>query len=341
MTTAYCFDSEHVYHRNDGHPENPNRLAAVMARLRDTGVLARLREIPPAPASLEAIARVHPEPYAAALEAFCVRGGGLLDTDTYATETSFGIARRAAGGLLALTDQVVERRVDNAFALTRPPGHHARPLAAMGFCLFANAAIAARHAQQVHGAERVLIVDFDVHHGNGTQEVFYEDPTVLTFSSHQDPCYPGTGAIAETGALAGEGFNVNVPFPPGTGDELIDLYRAVLPPLAARFAPDLVIVCAGFDAHHLDPLAHANLSASGFADLMRLLLEIADTHCGGRLVATLEGGYHAPSLAESVRACLAVMGDSAAAIDDVLGPVRQPGAALDALTAQLRALHGL
>jgi acetoin utilization deacetylase AcuC-like enzyme len=342
MTTAYCFDPEHVHHREAGHPEQPTRLSAVMSRLRDTGWLTRMTEIPVSQVPLEAVYRVHSEEYVGLLEGVCARGGGTLDVDTYATEASFRIARRGLGGLLRTVDAVFTGEANNAFALIRPPGHHARQFAAMGFCLFGNVAVAARHAQAEHGVERVLIVDFDVHHGNGTQEMFYDDSSVLVCSSHQHPCYPGTGMIDETGTGAGKGFTVNIPYPPGTGDEaLLDAYRRVLLPIAQRFEPELVLVSAGFDAHHLDPLANGALSARGFAELMRILLTIADDHAEGRLVATLEGGYHPAALAESVRACIAVMQEPATQVDDAIGPAPQHIDDLGSLIDELRRAHAI
>lgn len=344
MTTAYCFDPEHVTHREIDHPEHPRRLHTVMAHLEASGRLERMTPVPVHDAPMDALVRVHGETYPVTLEGLCVRGDARLDVDTYATDTSYRVARRAVGGLLGLTDAVLEGHADNAFALVRPPGHHARPFAPMGFCLFANAAIAARHAQAVHGVDRVLIVDIDVHHGNGTQEIFYEDGSVLAFSSHQYPCYPGTGGMRETGAGAGTGATVNLPYPPGTRDEaLVAAYRRLLPPLARRFRPELVIVAAGFDAHALDPLAQTNLSVRGYADLLRVALEVADAHAGGRLVATLEGGYHPDALAACVAAALDVMADPATEVEDPF-PVTDrmpPGPDLGPIVDQLESLHRL
>lgn len=343
MTTAYAFDPEHVHHREPGHAERPERVMEIMRHLDRTGQLDRMPHIAPVSAPIEAIERVHPEPYAITLESVCVRGGGRLDVDTYATEASFRVARRGCGGLLNLVDAVVRREVDNAFCLTRPPGHHARPFAAMGFCLFANVAIAARHAQAVHGVERVLVIDFDVHHGNGTQEIFEADSSVLAFSSHQNPAYPGTGMVNEAGFGDGRGATINLPYPPGTtGAALLDAYRQILVPAAERFRPDLVLVAAGFDAHHMDPLADAGLAVPDYADLMRMALEIADRHAGGRLVANLEGGYHPVALAASVSACLSVMEDPSVEVtEDPFGLPREQSPGLDRTVDELRQLHGL
>lgn len=342
MSTGYTYDPTHTAHAEAGHPERPERLERTMALLAERGALEGLTAIEPAEASHEALERVHPEAYLGVLEAFCARGGGRLDADTYATAASFEVARRAAGGLLRLTDAVLEGELANGFALPRPPGHHARPLAAMGFCLLSNVALAARHAQAAHGLERVMIVDFDVHHGNGTQEAFEADPSVLVVSSHRFPFYPGTGALEETGAGPGEGATVNIPLPAGTADaELLALYRRLLPPLAARFRPELVLVSAGYDAHRLDPLGDCSLSVRGLTDLLLVAMEVAEAHASGRLVATLEGGYDVEALAQCVLAAFTVLQDPAAEVEDPFGPASSPGPSLAALTEELLALHGL
>ena len=339
--TAVSFTHEHAAHADPGHPERPARLDAVAAAVAAEHALGALRHVEAAPASREALEAVHLPDYLDLLEAFCASGGGALDVDTYATAASFGVARQAAGGLLALVDAVVRGEAENAFALGRPPGHHARPGQAMGFCLLSNAAVAARHAQRAHGAERVLVVDCDVHHGNGTQEAFYDDPSVLVVSSHQDGIYPGSGSLAETGAGAGDGFTVNLPVPAGTGDELAGLYRSVVPPLAARFRPDLVVLSFGADAHRLDPLAGLSLSVAGLADVVGVIQETAAAHAGGRLVATLEGGYHTGALAASVVAVLRRFLDPTAEVVDPFGPTSAPPRDLGPLADAVRQRHGL
>ena len=341
MTTAITFRDDHARHAERGHPERPDRLRAVQAALDADPALSGLRRIWGTPASRTALERVHLPAYLDLVETFCATGGGHLDADTYATPASWDVATGTCGDLLALVDAVCEGEIDNGFALGRPPGHHARPGQAMGFCLVSNVAVAARHAQAEHGAERVLIVDMDVHHGNGTQETFLDDGSVLFVSSQQDGIYPGSGTLGETGVGDGEGATVNLPVPGGTDDALVELYRAVLPPLAARFRPDLVLLSAGYDAHRLDPLGGLALSVAGLADLVRVVAEVADTHAGGRLVATLEGGYHADALAASVAATLHVLRDPASDVDDPCGPTRTPGPDLSALTAEILALHDL
>jgi acetoin utilization deacetylase AcuC-like enzyme len=218
-------------------------------------------------------------------------------------EATLDAARRAAGGLLLAVDAVCTGRVENAFAVVRPPGHHATPSKGMGFCLFNNVALAARHAQTNHGLERVLIVDWDVHHGNGTQETFYEDASVLFFDTHQSPLYPGSGHADETGRGAGEGFTINCPFPAGAGRrEIVGAFRDRLVPAADRFRPQLVLVSAGFDSRVGDPLGRFTLTDADFAELTAIVREIADRHAGGRIVSTLEGGYALAGLASAAAA---------------------------------------
>jgi len=218
-------------------------------------------------------------------------------------QASLDAARIAAGGLLEAVDAVCTGRVANAFAVSRPPGHHATPNKGMGFCLFNSVALAARHAQAAHGLERVLIVDWDVHHGNGTQETFYEDGSVLFFDTHQSPLYPGTGAADETGRGAGAGFTINCPFPAGAGrKEIIGAFRERLIPAADLFRPQLVLVSAGFDSRVDDPLGRFTLSDADFTDLTRIVREIADRHAGGRVVSTLEGGYGLDGVAAAAAA---------------------------------------
>lgn len=340
MKTAYCFDPEHVHHADPAHPERPERLDAAMDRLREDGRLARMTEIAIAPAPMEAIERIHPAPYVTKLESVCVRGGGPLGLETYATEASFRVARRALGGLLAVTDAVMTQSCNNGFALVRPPGHHARPMHPMGFCLLGNAAAAAHHARLAHGAERVMVIDFDVHHGNGTEEMLEPDPAFAVVSSHEWSLYPGTGEIEHTGP---HGQTLNLPFPARTGDAgLREAYLRTVLPFADRFRPDLVIVAAGFDAHHRDLLSNAQITAYGFAELMLAALEIADRYAGGRLVATLEGGYDEEAIADGVASCLAVMENPSAEVEMRAAPPI-PGIEpdLSGLIEDVRALHRL
>lgn len=281
-----------------GHPERPDRLRAVEQALEAESFQSLLRVEAPV-ADKAAIARVHPMDYLEAVEQASPEEGLVrLDADTTMSPGSYEAALRAAGGAVLAVDEVMGGRAVNAFVATRPPGHHAETATPMGFCLFNNAAVAARHARAVHGAERVAIVDFDVHHGNGTQEIFWNDAAVMYCSTHQMPLYPGTGRRSEQGA---HGNIVNAPLDAGDGGEEFRaaMETAILPRLTA-FAPDLVIISAGFDAHARDPLANLNLLEADFEWATRRLMEVADARAGGRLVSVLEGGYDLQGLARSV-----------------------------------------
>ncbi len=241
---------------------------------------------------------VHPAAYVRAIEQACAHGPGVLDPDTSVSPGSWEAARRAVGAVTLAIDQVCTGALHAAFCAVRPPGHHALSDRAMGFCLFNNIAIAARYAQQHHGLERILIVDWDVHHGNGTEAIVTGDETILYFSTHQFPFYPGTGGCAHGNVL-------NVPLPAGAGDaQLVQAFREQLLPRADAFRPQLILISAGFDAHREDPLAGLQATTAGYGRLTGLVREIADQHCGGRLVSALEGGYHLPALAASVEAHL-------------------------------------
>ncbi|MEQ1937711.1 histone deacetylase family protein [Mesorhizobium sp. CN5-321] len=282
-----------------GHPERPDRLRAIQ-RVLDDEAFAALDRVE-APMGDEAtILYAHPQEHLDRVRA-AVPSEGMtqIDADTVATPKSWQAALTAIGAANAAVDDVFEGRADNVFVASRPPGHHAEKTTAMGFCLFNNAAVAARHAQKKHGAERVAIVDWDVHHGNGTQDIFWDDPTVLYCSTHQMPLYPGTGAKNETGA----GNIVNAPLAPRTGSDTFRdaLLSRVLPSIDA-FRPDLVIISAGFDAHHRDPLAEIDLTEEDFDWATGQLMEKASTHSAGRLVSLLEGGYDLQGLAFSTAA---------------------------------------
>lgn len=307
MTTLLLLDEAMLEHDpGAGHPENPDRLRAVIQRM-DAEPVGGTRTQSPCEGSLEAIARVHPQTYIQRIED--TRGAAVaLDPDTRLSEGSVHAARLAAGAGLEAVDAVVQGEASNAFAFVRPPGHHALADRAMGFCVFNNIAIAAEHARHAHGLERVLIVDWDVHHGNGTEAIFYGRDDVLFFSTHQFPFYPGTGALRYTGTGEGEGATINVPLSPGATDaDLRRSFRELLEPIATEFKPDIVLVSAGFDGHGHDPLGQFELSAEGFADLCASVKSIADEHADGRLVMLLEGGYDLEALASSVHACTRVL----------------------------------
>ena len=311
-TTGLVIAEAYVEHlTGQGHPEQPGRVTAIVERLQTDGLLDKARAITPRTATDEEILRCHAADYLRIVNEDVTEGLHRLSTgDTPLSARSLEVAQLAAGGLLTAVDEVLTGRLRNAFAVVRPPGHHATPKKGMGFCLFNNVAIAARHAQSKHGVSRVLIADWDVHHGNGTQDIFYEDGTVLFFDTHQHPLYPGTGAATETGKGAGAGLTINCPFPAGSGrKEIVGAFREKLLPAAQAFRPDLVLVSAGFDSRIDDPLGSFKLTDEDFAELTGIVKEIAAKHCGGRLVSTLEGGYNLAGLASAaashVRALMA------------------------------------
>ncbi len=299
-------------HDTGAHVENANRLAAIATALEHLNLAPGRPEIPFSPAPDESLALVHDPRYIAGVRDFAARGGGWLDADTPVSPRSVDVAALAAGAGIAAVDAALDGGPSRSFVLARPPGHHATPTRGMGFCLFNTIAVAAAHALR-RGLERVLIVDWDVHHGNGTQDAFYETDQVLFISVHQWPLYPGTGAASERGEGAGAGYTINLPLAAGASDgDYVELFNRVILPGASAYKPQLVLVSAGFDAHAADPLGGMRVTSAGFGDLARRVVEIAEAHAGGRLVAILEGGYDPPALAESVVATLAALdGESA------------------------------
>ena len=297
--TGIAFDAILKQHDpGPGHPEQPARLSAAMS------LLPPLAGIPVRPATDDDLALAHTREYIQLVEREVAQHRSQLSTgDTSIGSQSAACARRAAGCALAAVDAVFSDQVRNAFCVVRPPGHHASAARGMGFCLFNTVAVAARHAQRAHTAERVLIADWDVHHGNGTQDIFYADGSVLFFSTHQSPWYPGTGARAETGVGPGAGKTINCPLPAGSGQaEILGAFRELLVPAAAAFHPDLILLSAGFDSRIHDPLGQFLLTDDDFRELTRLMLELAETHCAGRLVSVLEGGYNLEGLARASQA---------------------------------------
>lgn len=332
----------------EGHPERPARVRETFALLEQSGILERLTRLPTSPATREQLERVHTPAYLDHIERIVAQGGGTLDAgDTVASPGSWAAATAAAGASIGAVDAVMSGGMEAAFALVRPPGHHAPPDQAMGFCILNNAALAAAHALSHYGLSRVLLVDFDVHHGNGTQDAFYDTPHVLYFSTHQSPAYPFTGSIEEMGTGLGLGYTVNVPLPPDVGDAGFQAaFETILCPLAQRFQPEMVIVSAGYDAHWRNSRYVAGirerLTVRGLNTLSALLLGISDTYCPGRLVGILEGGYDLESLALGVLGTLKVwLGDTEA--EDPLGPpptlVREPN--IGPLLTEIRLLHDL
>ncbi len=295
------------------HPECPDRLSAILDHLEHNGQRRRCVMGEFGPAADELLSRVHDPAYLAEVVEFERGGGGQFDPDTYVSSGSVSAARLAAGAVVAAVRQVVESDDRLALCLVRPPGHHARPSTAMGFCLYSNIAVGASFARADLGLDRVLIVDFDVHHGNGTQEAFYEDPTVSFLSVHRHPFYPGTGTQDETGSGPGLGFNRNVPLRFGTKRaEFHAAFRAALHDLADKARPDLVLLSAGFDAHLEDPVGSLGLEVEDFETLTSEVLKVASTHASGRLVSVLEGGYNLDVLPLCVEAHLKALGVSCA-----------------------------
>jgi len=341
MSTGYVYDPVFLKHDLRGHPENAQRLVRVTRLLEETGTLARLTAVQARDVSADELAWNHTPDYVAQVRSVAERGGGHLDLDTYVGVDSYAAASKAAGGLIDLAAAVLEGRLDNGFGLVRPPGHHALRGRGMGFCLFNNVALAAYAALEAHGLERVLIVDFDVHHGNGTQDSFDEDPRVLYFSTHQYPHYPGTGHWQEIGRGEGQGTTANVPLPHGVGDAGFSLiFEDFLWLLAERYRPQLILVSAGYDAHWADPLAGIQLSVTGYAQLARSLKSLAEALCDGRIVFTLEGGYNLDVLAYGVLNTFKVLlGDGE--IVDPLGPAPRREQPVDDLVEHLKGVHRL
>jgi acetoin utilization deacetylase AcuC-like enzyme len=304
---AIVEDSRFLDHRGpSGHPERPDRLAAVAEVLAEhDGALTR---VPARAATRKEIFRVHSRDHFDEIALAVDSAPGQLDADTYVSSESLNVARLAAGGTTDLALRVARGELTAGLAAVRPPGHHAESDRAMGFCLFNNVAIAARALQQEQGVEKILIIDWDVHHGNGTQHYFDADPSVLFASTHQFPFYPGTGAVDESGVGRGEGFTLNVPLPAGCGDtEYVGAFQHLIVPAAQSFKPELILISCGFDAHRDDPLANMNVTREGYRGMTAIVRALAEDLCGGRLVFVLEGGYAASGLRDGVAAVLEVM----------------------------------
>ncbi len=282
-----------------GHPERPERFTAIMSRLEASGLAEKLLRLPVREATDDDLGLIHAREYISLVDREVLEKRRQLSTgDTDLSSHAMESARVAAGSVLCAVEAVFSGTAVNAFCAVRPPGHHASAARGMGFCLFNNVAIAARYAQREYGAERVLIVDWDVHHGNGTQDVFYEDGSVLFFSTHQSPWYPGTGAASERGAGKGQGKIINCPFPAGTGpDQIVSAFKTRLLPAAREFQPDFILISAGFDSRINDPLGQFLLTDDAFRELTGMITDLAAEYCDGRLVSVLEGGYSLEGLA--------------------------------------------
>ncbi|MBI4549585.1 MAG: histone deacetylase [Candidatus Omnitrophica bacterium] len=293
------------------HPERPERIRYAYESLKREGVLESFVRCEPAPADPAWIEDVHSPAYVGHVRSSCLNGSRVLDSlDTEICHDSYEVARLAAGGVLSLVDGVMDGRFTNAFAMIRPPGHHAEKEIALGFCLFNHVAIAARYIQKKYGFEKVLIVDWDVHHGNGTQNLFYEDGSVFYFSVHQYPFYPGTGSWDERGKGGGLGATLNVPLQAGCGDaEYGEIFERVFYREAVAFDPDFVLISCGFDAHQNDPLGHMNVTRAGYRRMTEAVKAVAERCAGNRIISLLEGGYNLEALAESCREHLEALSD--------------------------------
>lgn len=304
--TGIVRDERYMDHRTgDFHPESHRRLEVIYEMLNDSDMVDRYIHVPVREATEEELLYIHSKDYINTVAATAGKPYSYLDADTQTSPGSYKAALLAAGGLCNAIKMVNTGELNNAFALVRPPGHHAERNRGMGFCLFNNVAIGARYAQKVLGLERILITDWDLHHGNSTQHVFEDDPSILYFSTHQYPYYPGSGSFYEVGNGKGEGYTVNVPLSTGYGDaEYIAIYQQVLQPIALEFKPDLVLGSVGVDIYKGDPLGGMAVTPEGFAGLTHTLMEIARLSCGGKLVLTLEGGYNLQGLRDSIKAIL-------------------------------------
>ncbi|MEW5902546.1 MAG: histone deacetylase [Acidobacteriota bacterium] len=309
MKTGIVRDWRYAEHRmGDYHPESPERIRIIYEMLEREKIFADCQHIPPRPATEQEIEFIHSPEYFAQIKETAGKERVYLDPDTSTSPRSYEVALLAAGGLLAAADEIMEGKIRNAFALVRPPGHHAEASQARGFCIFNNVAIAAQHLIQKHGLARILIVDWDLHHGNGTQNSFNSRDDVLYFSTHQFPYYPGSGHWSEVGSGRGEGFTVNVPLSAGKEDaDYVFIFERLLSPIAMAYRPGFILVSAGFDIYAGDPLGGMMVSAEGFGALTSLLLDLAEQTAGGRILLTLEGGYNLLGLEEGVKNTLLIL----------------------------------
>ena len=344
MATAYLTHARFTEHDFPRHPEHAGRIQAIWQQLDAQGLTDKLLHLEPQPASDEQILAAHSRAHLSRLVDIAAQDRLVfIDQDTYALPASLQVARLAAGAVIGAVDTVLGAAADNALAVVRPPGHHATPSRQMGFCLLNNIAIAVRHAQAQHGLQRVAVIDYDVHHGNGTQDIFYRDPTVFFVSLHQSPFYPGSGALDEVGTGAGRGSTLNLPIAGGHGDEAYRrLFTQVVAPAVQRFAPQLLLISVGMDAHWADPLASMQLSLAGYDWLARTCLDLAERLCGGNIVFVMEGGYDLPALAHGwcniARAALGLSD-----ISDPYGdaPDALPAHTIDNLIDRAKRIHGL
>ena len=343
MKVGLVYDPIYLKHDTGQHIENAQRLEAIISHLEQTGLKQQLTPIKPGAASTEQLSLVHHKQHISHIQEVAQGGGGWLDADTVMSADSYEAALYAAGGAIKATEVVMRGEVGSAFALVRPPGHHATAEQAKGFCLFNNVAIAATYALAEHKLERIAIIDFDVHHGNGTQATFYHNPKVLYISTHQYPLYPGTGSIDETGAGEGKGTTVNIPLPAGSGDaEYVAVFDQIIIPAVRRFKPQLILVSAGYDPHWADGIAMMQVTTTGLARMVKTIKGLAEELCSSRLVFSLEGGYNTTALATSVKATFDVLLGNTD-IEDPLGqsPHRFQGVSITPLIKSIKQVHTL
>lgn len=308
-STAVFYDPIYLAHdTGHGHPERPERLETTMQLLEGVGLAEKVRITSPRDATAEEIQLVHPKAYVETVKRVAESGGGWLDPDTHVGVRSYDAALKSAGAVLEGLERIFSGDIDNAFCLVRPPGHHATAERGMGFCIFNNNAIAARFAIEEFGVSRVFILDWDAHHGNGLQDIFYDDDRVLYTSLHQYPHYPGTGGTSEMGIGAGKGFTVNFPLPARSGEEVyLAAFDQVILPMARQYKPELVLISAGYDGHFSDLLCSMLLRANSYAEMAMRLKDLAEECCGGKMMAALEGGYNLVGIAISITDTIAVM----------------------------------
>ncbi len=302
IQTGFIYDPVFLDHRpTQHHPENPNRLQAILNGLDASNLRPSLPTWPIPQLATDWLSKTHTPEHIRRMMDTKNRSCDFLDADTYVNNRSYDVALRAVDGVLSAVDAVMEGSVSNVFCAVRPPGHHAESDRAMGFCLFNNVAVGTKYGLERHGLRKIAIIDWDVHHGNGTQEIFYADASVLYFSIHQSPLYPGTGSAAETGVGPGLGLTLNVPMPAGADDnDYVRVFEQSLADAVQDFKPELIMISAGFDAHTKDPLASMKLTSEGFGRLTKLVMQMADAFANGRIVSVLEGGYHPEALSDSV-----------------------------------------
>lgn len=341
LQRGIVFDPVFLKHNQPGHPENAKRLESILSCLEENGLFEKFKQLNSRKADIDEITLCHSEKYVNFVRDFSEKVGGYLDPDTYTNEHSFPAASTAIGSSIDLVNAVIRGEIKNGFALVRPPGHHALSNRSMGFCLFGNIAITAKASLKQPGIRKVAIVDFDVHHGNGTQALIGDDPNILFISTHQYPFYPGTGSIGEIGRGDAEGTVVNIPLQAGVGDKGFKLvYEKIVIPSLERFKPDLILVSAGYDAHWDDPLANLGLSLTGYNWISRKLIKLAGNICSGKIVFFLEGGYNLQVLsygvANTIRGLLGIE-----SFDDPLGQSKTPEPDITKVINELIKIHNL